>query len=470
MPKRVRKTKQLRPSYLPDTRSPASSSMFFASSTKAGRESSFRSYSKAPRGAIRKFKSLTSSGVEAVLLLSPQLRLFNTMSGKKERFRPFKAGAVSMFVCGPTVQSRIHMGHARSYVFYDVLAAYLRHLGYRVEFLMNITDQDERITQAAQAEGEDPVALADRYAGAFREDMASLGCLGITRFERVTSHVGAMISQVTALVEGGMAYVAGDWVYFDTSRFRRFGRLSHLSKEELSLRPLELSPRKKNLNDFALWRPEVLVEGRWQSPWGVGSPGWHVQDTAVTMQFLGDQYDIHGGAIELIYPHHEAQIAQAESLTGKRPFVKYWVHTRHLNMGGRKMSKSTGNVLTVRDALEKHSASELRLFLLGVHYRSEMDLSGLRRSSLRLKEMRRVAAAISDGLREDMELKPGSMAGFEEAMNDDLDTPRAISWVERTLERGARERTKDRRAEALAAAVAALKVLGVDLFEDTTKA
>ena len=401
--------------------------------------------------------------------MSYGLRLFNTMSGKKERFRPLRAGIVSMFVCGPTVQSRIHMGHARSYVFYDVLAGYLRHLGYRVEFLMNITDQDERITQEAEAAREDPVVLADRYANAFREDMARLGCHGVTRFERVTDHVGAMISQVAALVEDGMAYVADDWVYFDTSKFRRFGRLSHQSKGELSLRPLELSPRKRHLNDFALWRPEVLVEGRWQSPWGVGSPGWHVQDTAVTMQFLGPQYDIHGGAIELIYPHHEAQIAQAESLTGKRPFVRYWVHTRHLNMGGRKMSKSTGNVLTVEDGLKEHSVSELRLFLLGFHYRSEMDLSGLRKSSLRLEKMRRAAAAISDGLGPDVGSKPGSLVGFEEAMNDDLDTPRAISWVEGTLERGARERTKDRRAEALGAAVAALKVLGMDLFEDPLK-
>ena len=392
------------------------------------------------------------------------------MSGKKERFRPLRAGVVNMFVCGPTVQSRIHMGHARSYVFYDALASYLRHLGYRVEFLMNITDQDERITQAAHEAEEDPVALADRYADLFREDMASLGCSTVTRFERVSDHVGAMISQVSALVEEGVAYVADDWVYFDTSKFRRFGRLSRQSKVELSLRPLELSPRKKHLNDFALWRPEVLAKGRWQSPWGVGSPGWHVQDTAVTMRFLGPQYDIHGGAVELVYPHHEAQIAQAESLTGKRPFVKYWVHTHHLNMGGKKMSKSVGNVITVKDALATYSASELRLFLLGAHYRSEMDLSGLGRSSFRLKRMRRLAASISNGYEKGVGLKPRSLAGFEEAMNDDLDTPRAISWVERTLERGARERDKNRRAEVLAAAAAALRVLGVDLFEGPPKA
>ena len=392
------------------------------------------------------------------------------MSEKKERFRPLRSGNVRMFVCGPTVQSRIHLGHARSYVFYDVLANYLRYLGYRVEFLMNITDQDERITREAEVSGEDPVAIADHYALAFREDMASLRCSTVTRFERVSDHVGAMIKQVSTLVEAGMAYVADGWVYFDTSKFRRFGSLSHQSKEELSLRPLELSPKKKNQNDFALWRPEVLVKGRWQSPWGVGSPGWHIQDTAVAMKFFGPQYDIHGGAVELIYPHHEAQIAQAETLTGRRPFVRYWVHTHHLNMGGRKMSKSAGNVFTVKDALASHSVSDLRLFLLGTHYRSDMDLSGMRTSPLRLKKMRRLAAEISDGLGQVVGPQPGSMVGFQEAMNDDLDTPRAISWMESTLAKGVRHRDKDKRAEALSAAVAASKVLGVDLFESPPKA
>lgn len=402
--------------------------------------------------------------------MNSQLRIFNTMSGRKERFQPFNSRSVGMFVCGPTVQSRIHLGHARSYVFYDVLAAYMQHLGYDVEFLMNITDQDERISQAAEAARVDPVVLADRYADAFREDMATLGCTRVTRFERVTDHVGTMIGQVSALIKGGMAYVADDWVYFDTSKFSRFGRLSHLSNEELALRPLELSPRKKHLNDFALWRPEVLVRGRWRSPWGVGSPGWHVQDTAVTMKFLGPQYDIHGGGVELIYPHHEAQIAQAESLTGKRPFVRYWVHTQHLNMGGRKMSKSEGNVLTVEDALAAHSVSELRLFLLGTHYRTEMDLSGLASSSSRLKKMRRLAARMSGGRWHTAKPERGSLEGFEEAMNDDLDTPRAISWIERTLERGAKERSERKKTDALAAAVASSRVLGVDLTETPNKA
>ncbi len=398
------------------------------------------------------------------------LRLFNTLSGKKERFAPLRPPRVSMFVCGPTVQSLIHVGHARSYVFYDVVARYLAHLGYRVEFIVNVTDQDERITNAAKELGEDPVRLAERFADAFMEDMRFLNCTSISKFVPVSEHVDEMIRQVGALIDSGNAYAAGSWVYFDTSRFRRFGRLAHMTKDDLSLRPLELSPEKRHLNDFALWRPEVLVEGRWKSPWGLGSPGWHVQDTAITIANFGPQYDIHGGAYELIYPHHEAQIALVESLTGRSPLVKYWVHTHHMNMEGRKMSKSAGNVLDVRDALAEYSASELRLFLLGAHYRKDMDLSGMKAASDQMKKLRRMATAVSESVGKSAKAKPGSLKGFEAAMNDDLDTPRAIAWIERILERGVREKDEKKRAEALAAAVEGARILGVDLIEGHPKA
>jgi cysteinyl-tRNA synthetase len=368
------------------------------------------------------------------------------------------------------VQSLIHLGHARSYVFYDVVARYLSHLGYRVEFVVNITDQDERITKAAEDLGEDPVALARRRTADFIEDMESLNCTSVSKFVPVSGHVDEMIRQVGALIDSGKAYVVGGWVYFDTSKFNRFGRLSHMTKEDLSLRPLELSPKKKHLNDFGLWRPEVLVKGRWKSPWGLGSPGWHVQDTAVTIPTFGPQYDIHGGAYELVYPHHEAEIALAESLTGRSPFVKYWVHTHHMNMEGQKMSKSAGNVLNVRDALVEYSASEIRLFLLGTHYREDMDLTGLKAASKRLKKMRNLAREASEGSTTEKVATPRSLAGFEEAMNDDFDTPRAISWIERTLQSGARAKGSLARAEALAAARSGADILGVELFENGSKA
>ncbi len=398
------------------------------------------------------------------------LRLFNTMTGKKEPFVPLRPPGVSMFVCGPTVQSLIHVGHARSYVFYDVVANYLAHLGYEPEFIVNVTDQDERITNAARDLREDPVRLAKRYTDAFIEDMRSLNCTSVSRFVPVSEHVDEMIRQVSALTDSGRAYVAGNWVYFDTSRFRRFGRLAHMTKDDLSLRPLELSPEKKHLNDFALWRPEVLVEGRWKSPWGLGSPGWHVQDTAITIPSFGPQYDIHGGAYELIYPHHEAQIALAESLTGRTPLVKYWVHTHHMNMEGRKMSKSAGNVLNVRDALAEYSASELRLFLLGTHYRKDMDLGGMMTAAKRMKKLQRLAAEIAGSIGKRVRAKPASLEGFEAAMNDDFDTPRAISWTERTLELAVAENDAGKKREALAAAVEGAHILGVELLEDNPKA
>lgn len=396
------------------------------------------------------------------------LRIFNTMSGRKERFRPLTPGRVAMFVCGPTVQSLIHLGHARTNVFYDVVARYLVHQGYEVDYLMNITDFDERITQAAAAAGEGPAAYARRYTDAFLKDMTALRCVNVSRFEPVSAHVQTMIQLVKTLVDSGRAYAVDGWVYFDTSQFRAFGKLSHQSKLELSLRPLELSPRKKHLPDFALWRPEVLFDGKWGSPWGLGSPGWHIQDTAVTLDILGAQYDIHGGAYELVYPHHEAEIAQAESLTGVRPVVKYWVHTHHVNMRGRKMSKSLGNVVTVRDALERYSADELRFFLLGTHYRRDMDLKGMDVAAKRLGRMRRIAGEIAG------RLEPGAHAagrsevrGFEAAMNDDFDTPRAINSIERSLRRAARERDSGRRGALLSSAVSAMTVLGVDLLGDS---
>jgi cysteinyl-tRNA synthetase len=401
-----------------------------------------------------------------VIPLRDSLLLFNTLSGRKEPFVPLKPGKVSMVVCGPTVQSRIHMGHARTFVFYDVVARYLKRLGYDVDYVMNITDFDETITRAAGKSEESPFALARRFFDAFVEDMASLKCTSISRFEPASAHIETMMQQVSALVAKGMAYAVDGWVYFDTSKFRRFGRLSHQSKMELSLRPLELSARKRHVTDFALWRPDVLVRGMWESPWGLGSPGWHIQDTAVTIPLFGSQHDIHGGALELVYPHHEAQIAQAESLTGIRPFVRYWVHTHHVNMEGKKMSKSVGNILTVREALMNFSASQIRFFLLKTHYRRDMDLKGMKAASGQLKKMRRTAASISEdstrGKRTLADARP--LAEFMAAMNDDFDTPGAIASVERALEVGAKERSVGRRQAVLAAAVSSMDILGVELI------
>ena len=367
-----------------------------------------------------------------------------------------------MFVCGPTVQSPMHLGHARTYIFYDALARYLGHLGYDVTFLMNITDIDETITEAAGNENANPLDFAGQMSSLFLKDLRRLKVNTVTRFEPVSKHVGEMIAQVQSLLDKGYAYRAGGWVYFDTSRFRGWGRLSHQSKRDLSLRPLELSPAKKALTDFGLWRPEELVKGRWLSPFGLGSPGWHIQDTAVTLPILGPRYDIHVGAYELIYPHHEAEIAQAESLTGVHPLVRYWVHTGLLNMEGHKMSKSLGNVVTTDEALKAYSADELRFYFLSVHYRKEMDLSKLGAALRRLREMRSAARrfARSEGEGEH------ALGPFERALNDDFDSPRAMNWAEGTLRAAAREDDPSKSSKLAWAAVRAMSILGMDLLEE----
>ena len=320
-----------------------------------------------------------------------QLALYNTLSRRKERLRPRDPPRVSIFVCGPTVQSELHLGHARTYIFFDALARYLRHLGYDVFYLMNVTDIDEKISRAAEEAGEDPLEYSRRMTESMIGDLRSLNIDTVSRFEPVSGHVAEAVRQTRSLVSKGLAYVADGWVYFDTAKFRRWGRLSHQSKRDLALRPLELSARKRNLNDFALWRPEILVPGRWSCPWGMGSPGWHIQDTAVTLPLLGAQYDIHGGAYELVYPHHEAEIAQVESLTGVRPLVRHWVHTNLLKTEGEKMSKSLGNAVTVKEALRSFSADEIRLCFLSVHYRKETGLSGQEPARRRHRWMRDMA-------------------------------------------------------------------------------
>ncbi|MDG6991603.1 MAG: class I tRNA ligase family protein [Nitrososphaerota archaeon] len=389
-----------------------------------------------------------------------RLRLYDTLTGKKETFRALAPPRVNMFVCGPTVQSAMHLGHARTYIFFDALARYLGHLGYDVFYLMNITDIDEKISSAAAGAGEDPLEYARRMTGSLKEDFRMLNIETVSRFEPVSGHVDEAIRQTGLLLEKGFAYQAGGWVYFDTARFSRWGRLSHQTKKDLALRPLELSPAKRNLNDFGLWRPEVLVEGRWASPWGLGAPGWHIQDTAVTIPLLGPQYDIHGGAYELVYPHHEAEMAQAESLTGVRPFVRHWVHTNLLKTEGEKMSKSLGNAVTVKEALKSFSADEIRLFFLSIHYRKEAGLSGLGAARKRLRKMRAVARKFA--VSEEM---PDSLGEFGRALDDDFDTPRALRWAEATLVAASKQADRGKARRMAAPAVAGMKVLGVDLFE-----
>lgn len=413
-------------------------------------------------------KTLREPQGESCGVRRSRLALFNSMSQRKEPFKVVPGERVRMFVCGPTVQSYIHVGHARTYIFYDVLARYLTHLGLRVDFLVNITDVDDRITEAAKREGVKTSAIVEKYTASFFEDLRGLGVNSVTSFEPVSKYVQVMIDQISILVENGYAYLADGVVYFDTSKYEDYGRLSHQSKNELSLRPLELTPNKRNLLDFALWRPVILEEDKWDSPWGRGSPGWHIEDTAVTLTNFGPQYDIHGGAYELIYPHHEAELAQGESLTEIRPLVRKWVHTGLVNLSGRKMSKSAGNTRLVRELLREYSADELRYYLLSWHYREDMEfsLAGLRRARRAYARDVSGAARLKAAARKATEEEPRAeevrelLSKFYSAMDDDIDTPKAIQWVEDVL--------IGRRSTDAASGSSALRivsdVLGVDFL------
>lgn len=389
-----------------------------------------------------------------------KLLLHNTLTQRNEEFVPLAQGAVKMFVCGPTVQDRLHTGHAKTYVAYDVLARLLRFLGYEVTFIMNITDVDDKIYEAAKKAQSDPLEYAERYARLFLADMAALNVASVTRFERASLYMSEMIRQIGALMAGGHAYYTRSGVYFDVSTFPAFGKLSHQTPEELMLRPVDLSPEKKSPVDFALWRRTDDFPS-WDSPWGRGRPGWHIEDTAITISNFGAQYDLHGGAYELVYPHHEAEIAQAECVTGVSPFVRYWVHTGLLKVGGEKMSKSQGNAVYLRDVVNSHGANPLRLYVLSEHYRSDAHFSADRLTEMeaRFREFRSQSRALRMRDTERTDMSEGFLR-FKERMLDDLDTPSALEFYFSLADAGSSERERARAAREIQTAS---RILGVDL-------
>ncbi len=366
------------------------------------------------------------------------LRIYNTLSRKREVFKPIHGNRLNMFVCGPTTYDLSHLGHARTYISYDIIARYLRYKGYSLFYVMNITDVDDKIINRAENISVEPLELAREYEKRFYEDMAALGIRSVNLFARASEHIPEIIDQVKTLIDKEYAYETETGVYYDITKFKDLGVLSHQNPSELRKHRIEPDPTKKSAQDFALWKKREPEELGWSSPWGKGRPGWHIEDTAITTHYFGPQYDIHGGAVELIFPHHEAEIAQAEAATGRKPLVKYWVHTGILKVDGKKMSKSLGNFVTVRDALKRYDPEVLRFFFASAHYRSIIDFSeasleqaerSLQTLHNALSNIRKLASRQGiEKSEEELEKKTLQCRDkFVKAMDDDFNSPFALT-------------------------------------------
>ncbi|MEM4347335.1 MAG: cysteine--tRNA ligase [Candidatus Altiarchaeota archaeon] len=373
------------------------------------------------------------------------LKVFNTLTRQKEKFIPLKGKRVNMFVCGPTVYDFSHLGHARTYVAFDVIARYLRYKGYSVFYLMNITDIDDKIINRANEKKISAEKLAEEFLIEFFKDIKALKIESVNLYQKATDFIPEIISQVNGLVEKGYAYEVNGDVYYEVKKFSEFGKLSKQSLEELIAGArVEVDKKKKNPEDFVLWKKQKKGEPFWNSPWSNGRPGWHIEDTAISITHFGEQYDIHGGAIDLIFPHHEAEIAIAESLTGKKPFVKYWLHTGFLKVNGEKMSKSLGNFITIRELLKRYDAMVLRFFLLYTHYRSPIDFTYefldeaknawqyIKDTFSRIEEITKVKkdkSKISKTDKKILLLMKKTKDEFIKSMDDDFNTREAISKI-----------------------------------------
>jgi cysteinyl-tRNA synthetase len=364
-----------------------------------------------------------------------EIKVFNTLTGKKEEFIPLEGKTVKMYVCGPTVYDHAHIGHARSAVVFDVIRRWLEYRGYKVIYVRNYTDIDDKIIKRSREEGIPWYEVAQKYIDSYEEDMRALNVKEPTYKPRVTEHIPEIIKVVKGLIEKGYAYEANGDVYFSVEKFPSYGKLSKRKLEELIAGArIEPGEGKKNPLDFALWKKSKESEPGWESPWGIGRPGWHIECSVMSMKYLGETIDIHGGGLDLIFPHHENEIAQSESYTGK-PFVRYWIHNGFVMVNKEKMSKSLGNFFTVKEILEKFSPDVLRLFLLSTHYRSPIDFSTERleeaeRSLKRLInfiDSREVISSLPEKGEEGEVIDVESYRKeFEEAMDDDFNTAKAL--------------------------------------------
>jgi len=357
------------------------------------------------------------------------MKISNTLSGQKEEFIP-QDDEVKMYVCGITPQSEAHIGHAMSYINFDAIRRYLKFRGYKVKCVQNFTDIDDKIINKAAALGVSISELAEKNMAEFMKDMDALNVSRMDLYPRATQEVPKIIEMVQGLVDKGFAYPAEGSVYFRVTRLDDYGKLAHRTLDQMMAGArIEPGDEKEKPMDFVLWKAAKPGEPSWVSPWGQGRPGWHIECSAMSLKYLGETLDIHGGGQDLIFPHHENEIAQSESFTGKKPFVKYWMHNGLLRLGEEKMSKSLGNIISIKEALARYSSDAIRIFVLGSHYRSPLTYT---------PEALEAAEKGADRLRQAVELNTsgGKTASFDlasyrrrfiEAMDDDFNTPQALA-------------------------------------------
>lgn len=375
------------------------------------------------------------------------MKIFNTLTRRKEEFVPLEPGKVKMYVCGPTVYNFIHIGNARPMIIFDTVRRYFEYKGYDVNYVSNFTDVDDKIIKKAIEEGVDAETISKRYIAECKKDMADMNVKPATTHPQATQEIGGMLEMIQTLIDKGHAYVAADGtVYFRTKSFKGYGKLSHKNLDEMmsGFRELKVTgeENKEDPSDFVLWKPKKEGEPYWESPWCQGRPGWHIECSVMSKKYLGEQIDIHAGGEDLIFPHHENEIAQSEAANGKT-FANYWMHNGFLNIDNKKMSKSLGNFFTVREIGEKYDLQVLRFFMLSAHYRSPINFSaelmeasknGLERiitCAERLKEL--LDKVSGDTLTEEEQENKKSVdelvAKFEAAMDDDFNTADAVSAI-----------------------------------------
>ena len=359
--------------------------------------------------------------------------IYSTLTRSKENFETINKNRVNLFVCGPTVYDDAHIGHGRTYISFDTIKRYLEYSGYAVFYIQNITDIDDKIINRSKESGIPANDIARKFEKRYIEDMTKLNVTGVNLFARATNHLDEIIDQIQRLIDKGFAYESEDGVYFEIEKFKEFGKLSNRKIEELESHRELAETTKRNEQDFALWKKrDGIDEPVFSSPWGDGRPGWHIEDTAITEYYFGEQYDVHGGGLDLIFPHHEAEITQMEAVSGKSPKVRYWLHTGFLNVNGEKMSKSLHNFITIRELLQDWDADTFRFFVLSTHYRSPIDFSkdSLHQSEKSLEKIKKFYSTLDVeecDVESDLEVLNDAKQEFFNSMDDDFNTPKAIA-------------------------------------------